>query len=175
MSAGSRRWIAGASLLLALGLAACRTPGRPILWGRVPPLRISELQAEGDAARRASTRLVLQGLDADVAGSGATAAGHYHRALQVDPTNPYAYLALARHHAEGDTPERGLSFLERTRSLLEAEDALSPRVRAHLVGLRGVALDASGRMHDAVPLLVEASELAPRVWGDGHLSPAELR
>ena len=69
--------------------------------------QLSRVAGEGDPARRASMRLVLSGLDADEAGRSAEASSLYERALQVDPTNPYAWLALARQEVfEGD-PDRG--------------------------------------------------------------------
>ena len=68
-------------------------------------------------------RLVLAGLDADEAGRSAEASSLYERALQVDPTNPYAWLALARQEVfEGD-PDRGLADLDKAESLLTSDDA----------------------------------------------------
>ena len=57
-----------------------------------------------------------------------------------------------------------LPFLDKARALIPAEDELSPRVEAHLVGLQGAALFAAGRTREAMPLLEEAREFAPTVW-----------
>lgn len=161
---------AALALLLTL-LAGCA--GLP--FGRPPPpLRVSEVADAGDAARRASQRLVLDGLDADERGDVERARGSYDRALQVDPTNPYAYLALARHRVEGTTPQDALPFLDQTESLLGVEGGIPPRLEAHLAGLRGEALYATGRVREAIPLLEKARKLAPSVWSDGHLAPEEL-
>ena len=61
---------------------------------------MGSLESVGDPARRASNRLLAAGLDRDIQGKPSLALGQYERALQVDPTNPYAYLVLARHHAD---------------------------------------------------------------------------
>ncbi len=172
------------SVLLATSLlAACAGParrGRARPYGATPPtpveaLRLSEVADEGDATRRASTRLVLQGLDADAAARPQEAVRLYERALQVDATNPWAYLALARYHAEEGTASLTFSYLDKAQALLGAQHALSPGVEPHLVGLRGEALLAAGRSADAAPLLERARLLSPSVWDDGHLSPSELR
>jgi tetratricopeptide (TPR) repeat protein len=141
----------------------------------VQALRLSEVAGDGDATRRASTRLVLQGLDADAAARPLEAVRLYERALQVDATNPWAYLALARYHAEEGTASLTFSYLDKAEALLGAQRALSPQVEPHLVGLRGEALLATGRAADAAPLLERARLLSPSVWDDGHLAPAELR
>jgi len=140
-----------------------------------PPLHLSELAVEGDPARRASMRFVLEGLDADAAGSESEASGLYQRALQVDPSNPYAYLALARQRAEGEEPAHALPYLEKARLLLAAEKADSPSVEAHLCGLRALALEAAGRSEEAKELMARAKVLAPEAWSDGRLDAAELR
>lgn len=143
--------------------------------GTVDPLRISEVAEQGDAARRASTRLVLEGLDADAEGDPVRARGIYDRALQVDPNNPYAYLAIARHHADGTEPERALSYLDRAMALFEMEGQVSPGVKVQLVGLRGQSLYSSGRFEEGRDDLEQARKLAPEVWTDGGLEPDELR
>jgi len=139
------------------------------------PLRISEVADEGDAERRASTRLVLEGLDADEDGDPERALSSYELALQVDPTNPWAYIALARHHADGVDPRQALPFLDQAHALLLAQGASSPRADAVLLGLRGQALVASGRYEEGIPWLERAREQSPDVWSDGRLSAAELR
>lgn len=161
-------------LLALLALLACaRLPAA--LAPAPEPLHLADLAGEGDAERRTSMRLVLQGLDADSEGRPDLARGGYENALRVDPSNPYAYLALARYHAEGASPERALSFLDRTSALLEAQGARSPRVEPHLEGLRGAALLAGGRAAEARPHLERARALAPSAWNDGRLSARELR
>lgn len=165
-----RVWGLIAAALLASG---CALPGPAIL--RDPSLRLGEVVDEGDATRRASTRLVLDGLDADVAGEARRALGLYARALQVDSGNPYAYLALARHYAATGDVQRAREHLIRSRDLLEAYGLGSPRVEVHLIGLRGALLHLEGRSTEADPLLASAARTAPTVWGDGRLTAAELR
>jgi tetratricopeptide (TPR) repeat protein len=136
-------------------------------------LRLSEVDPGDDPTRRASLRLCLDGLDADAAGRPVAALGLYERALQIDPTNPYAYLVLARHAVETNDAERGLEYLERAESFLEAEGALSPGAESHLLGLRGAALRQLYSGGDAE--LSQARSLAPMVWDDEHLRADELR
>ena len=162
--------LAGALLALVLALG-CATGGR--LGGGGTPLRFSELADEGDATRRASLRLCVDGLDAAAAGRDGAALGQYERAIQIDPTNPYAYLVLARHDIEAGDPVRALEYLNQAEMLLESENARSREVEAHLVGLRGAALrDMGGAGED---YLEQARRLAPAVWDDGQLTAAELR
>ena len=135
------------------------------------PLHLSELGGSGDPARRASLRLVLAGLDADTRGRAAEASSSYQRALQVDPNNPYAWLALARQEVfEGD-PDRGLSHLDKAQALLGTDE----RAAAHLAGIRGAGLVAIGKRPLGEPFLREARELAPDTWSDGMLDASELR
>jgi tetratricopeptide (TPR) repeat protein len=103
------------------------------------------------------------------------ALSRYERAIQIDPTNPFAYLALARHFADRLEPTRTLEYLDQAELLLESQGLHSPRVEPHLVGLRGSALQAAGRTAEGAALLVRARDLAPSVWGDARLSPEELR
>lgn len=160
-------------LLLAL-LMGC-AGGASIFAPRAEPLRLHEIAGEGDAARRASQRLVLQGLDSDAQGQTRLARHSYERALQVDANNPFAYLALARQAVEAGDGPSALEYLEQAELLLGAEDLRSPRVEAHLAGLRGGALRARGDSNRASALLAQASDLAPSVWDDGQLSAEELR
>jgi tetratricopeptide (TPR) repeat protein len=139
------------------------------------PLRISEVAGEGDVTRRASTRLVLTGLASDAELKHRLALSQYERAIQIDPTNPFAYLALARHYADRSDPGRTLEYLDQAEILLESQELKSPRVEPHLSGLRGSALLADGRSMEANPLLERAEALAPSVWGDARLSPEELQ
>lgn len=143
--------------------------------GESGPLRISEVERQGDGARRASTRLVLSGLDFDVESESGRALSEYERAIQIDPTNPFAYLAVARFYADLFLPGRSLEYLDQAELLLESQGLRSPRVEAHLAGLRGLAHLATGRFREAETLLGRARKLAPSVWSDARLSPDELR
>jgi tetratricopeptide (TPR) repeat protein len=166
-----RRGRAQAAVLLfvAAWVASCQLPGATALPGE--PLRLSQRAAAGDPARRASMRLVLSGLDSDEAGRSAEASSLYERALQVDPTNPYAWLALARQEVfEGD-PDRGLANLDKAETLLASDDAAA----AHLAGIRAAGLRALGQPELAAPFQREARERAPAAWADGKLDAAELR
>ena len=160
---------AGFAGLLLLLLVACAGPVRH--GGGA--LRLSEVDAEGDPARRASLRLCLDGLDADAAGRRSAALSQYERAIQIDPTNPYTYLVLARHEIESGDPLRALAYVDQAETLLASEGILSPRVEPHIAGLRGAALAASGR--DGAAELAHARRLSPEVWADGRLAAAELR
>jgi len=158
-----------ASLILASSMGcATRSVYRP-----VEPVRISEVAPVGDAVRRASLRLCVEGLRADEAGRDALARSRYERAIQIDPTNPWAYLSLARHEVESGEPERALEYLQQADSLLRAEGAFSPGVELHLVGLRGAALQAMGRGGGGD--LERAAQRSPELWGDGRLAASELR
>jgi len=177
----------GLAALLALPLvAACAAPlapapsrprptPPPARPAAAPPFRLAALAGEGDAARRASVRLVLDGLEADQAGDAAGATTLYQRALQVDPANPYAYLALARSQLERGDPARALSFLDKAEALLSAQRARDPSVEALIVGMRAEALGDTGREQEAAPLRARARALAPKTWSDGRLDAAELR
>ncbi len=172
---GASGYAAAAALIAAMGLvmvqAGCVTTGAG--GGTVEPIRASEMLDDADPARRASMRLVLQGLDADAVFDRNQARGSYERAIQVDPTNPMAYLALARHELDDLEGRRALQLLEQSAALFEAEGLRIDPVGVHLVGLRGRAYDAMGE--DGSELLDQAASLAPEVWGDGFLAPEELR
>ena len=167
MSASFGRWLA-AVLAFALGCAAF-----PAL--RSPAPRVSEFSELGDARFRASQRLVLEGLDADVDGDRARARGRYERALQIDSSNPWIYLALARHHVEAGAAQQALAHIDRAEVLFESAELDSPGALLHCDGLRGAALALEGRDDEARELLEVVAERAPEVWGDEHLSAAELR
>lgn len=140
------------------------------------PLRLSEIAREGDPQRQASISLCLSGLAADGAQDWPRAEGLYERAIQLDSTNPFAYLALARHRVERVQARQALDALGRAKSLLPSDDAwLAERVQPHLLGLRARALFLSGKLVQSKPLLDRARELAPVEWGDGQLTAAELR
>jgi tetratricopeptide (TPR) repeat protein len=119
--------------------------------------------------------LVVEGLDAEIASAPQRALGRYERAIQIDPGNPFVYLALARYYAAIADPERALEHLDRAQSLLDPDAALYRSVEPHLRGLRGLALAEAGRPMDAWLLLEEARRLAPSVWDDGRLDASELR
>jgi len=136
-------------------------------------LHISDAAQEGDATRRASMRLLLQGLDADAAGRTNAALSSYERAIQIDSTNPYAYLALARHEVEAQDWDGASEALDQAALLFGEEGA--PGAEAHLDGLRGAVAAGKGYGAQAEPLLERASRLAPSVWADGELSAEELR
>ncbi len=143
--------------------------------GESGPLRISEVQGLGDSSRRASTRLVLLGLRFDEENEADRAINEYERAVQIDPTNPYAYLAIARFYTDLFQPGRTLESLDQAELLLTSQGLRSPRVEPHLLGLRGLALGATGQFHEASRLLRRARKLAPSVWRDARLSPDELK
>lgn len=159
--------------LVIFTYSGCSTMGVPSRSGQ--SLRVSEAADQGDAARRASMRLVVQGLDADGEYQFRRAQGSYERAIQVDPTNPYAYLALARHHLDGGDSTEAANLIDQAAALFEAEGIRSPRVEVHLVGLRGWEYDRAGRSSEAATLRNRAAAQAPDVWGDGYLRPEELR
>lgn len=169
----SRRALAGPGRLLVAVAALSFGCALPSLEPE-PSFRLSSLGQSGDPARRASTRLLLVGLGHDAQGLPSKALSQYERALQVDPNNPYAYLVLARHHAEGVEPSRALAFLDRADALLGQEAYVPPGVQAHMVGLRGVVLRASGRADAGHPLLARARALDPDAWSDARLSAREL-
>lgn len=165
-----------AAVLVAWGWLAlvggCAAPTRA---PRGAALRISEIDQLGDARRRASMRLVVEGLDAEIASAPQRALSRYQRAIQIDSGNPFVYLALARYYAAIADPERAFEHLDRAQSLLDPEDALYRSAEPHLRGLRGQALAEAGRLADAEPFLAEARRLARSVWGDGRLDASELR
>ena len=130
----------------------------------------------------ASTRLVIRAL---ASADSLRVISQCERAIAIDATNPYAYLALASHEIQWGDAKRGAQMLRQTVVLLETEGSRSPRVEPHLAGLygrarvrnAGVAQRASTRKHaaDGPVLLERAARMAPEVWGDGWLTAAELR
>ncbi len=153
-------------------LGGCATPNRSL---RGAALRISEIEQLGDARRRASMRLVVEGLEAEMASTPQRALSRYQRAIQSDSGNPFVYLALARFYSAIADPESALEHLDRAQSLLDPDGDLYRGAEPHLRGLRGRALAVAGRSADAELLLAEARRLAPSVWGDGRLDASELR
>jgi tetratricopeptide (TPR) repeat protein len=120
-------------------------------------------------------RLVVEGLDAEIASAPQRAISRYELAIQIDPGNPFTYLTLARYYAAIADPERALEHLDRAQSLLDPDAALYRSAEPHLRGLRGRVLAEAGRLAEAELLLAEARRLAPSVWGDGRLDASELR
>jgi len=173
--ARTTRWLVVCALFVLTSGCVQAPARRPPPPERTRPIRLTEVTDVGDPARRASNRLVVVGLDSDIANDPMRAVGSYERALQVDPTNPYAWLAMARHHAETGDPDDALSFLEQADSLFRAHGEISPRVAVHLIGLRGQALYERGDVDEGSTLLADAWAEAPDTWGDGRLSARELR
>lgn len=162
-----------AILLVVLGAlsgACAALPGGP---GR-DPIHISELVDQGDPVRRASQRLLVEGLEADAAGADARAKGRYERAIQLDPTNPYAYLTFARFEVERRRATQARAWLDQTVALFDAAGGLPSGVEAHVIGLGGAVEAIRGNRTDAARDLERARRLAPVVWGDGYLSAEEL-
>lgn len=155
-----------ATIALVLG---CTSPPS------APAPRVSETAASGDDQFRASQRLLMDGLDADARGDADRARSRYERALQIDASNPWVFLALARHYVEAGDAGHALAHLDHAEALLDAQPNASPGVRAHCDGLRGAALALEGNRSEARALLDSAARSAPDVWGDGQLSAAELR
>jgi tetratricopeptide (TPR) repeat protein len=137
----------------------------------LPALRISAAAQDGDARRRASTQLVLDGLASEAAGNTREAVARYEDALKVDANNPLAALAFARFEIFAGDADRGLAHLDRYEALAGSRADAA----AHVAGLRGAALLRLGKRGLALPYLEEARSLAPTVWGDARLDARELR
>lgn len=165
------------ALLLAFGLLlGCAGFGTSTgLPDRAVPLTTSASLGQGDARRDASLRLVIAGLDEDAAGRPGGALARYERAVRVDATNPFAYLALARHHLEAGDPGQAQAFLDQARALFEAQGSLGPEVDVWGMGLRAGIERALGREDQAERYLDAARALSPEIWGDERLSAEELR
>lgn len=161
------------AVLLVAGALGCESLSLPTMG--TAPVRISDVDEEGDPARRASLRLVDDGLAADAMGEGSRAQSRYERALQVDASNPYAYLAIARHHIDAGQPKQALQFIDRADALFYVRGDPPLGVEVHLLGLRGGALYDSGETLIGGELLDRARKISPKVWGDGALSAQELR
>lgn len=136
-----------------------------------PALRIAAAAQEGDARRRASTQLVLEGLASEMRGDAREAIARYEDALKVDANNPLASLAFARSEIFAGDVDRGLAHLDRFEALAGARADAA----AHVAGLRGAALMRLGKRALALPHLEEARALAPALWGDARLDARELR
>lgn len=157
-------------------LAACaglNFPKRFQLGDR--PLTVSAALGQTDLTRDASLRLVIAGLDDDTMGRPARALASYQRAVRVDPTNPFAYLALARHHLEAGSVAEASAFLDQARSLFESQQRLGPAVDVWGIGLRAWIDRVESRDEEADLRFAAARELSPDIWADERLSAAELR
>lgn len=157
-------------LLLIVLVWGCRS--EPTQEVPIEALRLSQLASQGDPARRASVRLCTDGLQADIAGRAVAARSQYERAIALDPTNPWAYLVLARHEVALGDPQRALEYVQQAETLLQTEGAFVPGVEPHIEGLRGAALIASGR--PGGEHLRRAAALSPAIWSDGRLDADEL-
>lgn len=162
--------------LTALQFLGCAVRSTPLGLTQGGALRIRDVVEEGDPQRRASTRLVLAGLSAE---NPQHAVSHYERAIKVDATNPYAFLALAAYEIQWGDVERGEQALNQAVQLFGPERLLSPRVVPHLDGLRGRTSlrmsDGTGVTAPGAALLERARRAAPDVWGDAWLTAEELR
>ncbi len=166
----------GFACLVVSGLAACsglhlNIPGQ----FRERPLTTTAALGQTDSTRDASLRLVIAGLDDDSAGRPNRALANYQRAVRVDPTNPFAYLALARHHLEGGSVAEASAFLDQARSLFESQQQLGPSVDVWGFGLRAWIDREEARDELADSRFAAARELSPEIWSDERLSAAELR
>ena len=162
--------------LIAATLGACSGLNFSLLsgGGDLPPT-VSRALGKTDSTRDASLRLVIAGLDDDTAGRPSRALASYQRAVRVDSTNPFAFLALARHHLDAGSIEEASAFLDQSRSLFEREQALADAVDVWRIGLRA-GIDREMGRHEMADLRFEAArELSPEIWSDERLSAAELR
>jgi tetratricopeptide (TPR) repeat protein len=139
------------------------------------PLTVSSALGQVDSTRDASLRLVIAGLDDDMAGRPDRALASYQRAVRVDPTNPFAYLALARHHLEAGSLDEASAFLGQARALFENSQSLGPAVDVWGIGLRAGIDRERGRDESADRRFEAARKLSPEIWADERLSSAELR
>ena len=108
-------------------------------------------------------------------GRGGGPARRVQRAVRVDPTNPFAFLALARHHLESESIGEAGAFLDQARSLFEAQGRLGPSVDVWGLGLRAGIDRLRGREDRADALFDQARQLSPEIWGDERLSARELQ
>ncbi len=162
--------------LVASGLTACAGLNPFSSLGRTErPLTTSAALGQTDSTRDASLRLVIAGLDDDSTGRPARALAGYQRAVRVDPTNPFAYLALARHHLEAGSVAEAIAFLDQARSLFESQQRLGPSVDVWGIGLRAWIDRVESRDQQADARFDSARTLSPEIWGDERLSAAELR
>lgn len=165
----------GVACLVACCLTACAGFGLSKRFGSDRPLTVSAALGQTDQTRDASLRLVIAGLDDDSSGHPERALASYQRAVRVDSTNPFAYLALSRHHLEASTPIEARAFLDQARSLFEAQQRLGPAVDVWGIGLRAWIDRIEFRDDLADSRFDAARELSAEIWDDEQLSAAELR
>lgn len=151
------------------GWWGCASSGGTAETGRI------SLAKAGDPVRRASTRLVVDGLEADASGAEARALSRYQRAVQIDPGNPYAQLALARYWIEAGDAALALAHLDHAELLFESTANLQSGFEAHLLGLRGLAMQEFYPPDGGSALLERARRASPRVWDDAWISADELQ
>jgi len=165
-------------LILSPLLSACMVGQRYVPQLRPPtepPLTTSAALGLYDSTRDASLRLVIDGLEADQKGQASRALASYQRAVRVDSTNPFAFLALARHHLESESIGEAVAFLDQARSLFEAQGRLGPSVDVWGLGLRAGIDRLRGRDDRADELFDQARRLSLEIWGDERLSARELQ
>lgn len=166
--------VAAALIAACAGSPAGRFPEGSLTRGlRAEPFHLADHLDRGSPSFRASMHLVAEGLRAEAEGRPGEAVERYDRALQVEPSNPYAFLAIARYLAEHGRPDTALGHLEQAEALLASRGA-PPGLRAHLRGLRGFVLRELGDRERGAELLEEARREAPEAWADGFLEAGEL-
>ena len=147
----------------------CTSPPGSATAGRI------SLEEGGDPARRASNQLVVDGLDADAAGARDRARSRYQRAVQIDASNPFAQLALARHCLEAGDSVLAIAYLDQAELLFEPDSESWRSFEAHVAGLRGLAARELDPPNGGDLLLEEARRISPKIWSDAWLSADELR
>lgn len=98
-------------------------------------------EGAGTARRAASRRLVERGEELLAAGRTAEAAALLERAVRVDPSNGFAFLALGRARVAAGEADRALGLLERASTLLRAH----PQAAAEADSLREALRSGGGR------------------------------
>ena len=169
MMGGFRRFTRVGLCVLAAWSWGCASPGGSTGTGRI------SLEEAGDPARRASNRLVVDGLDADAAGATDRARSRYQRAVQIDASNPFAQLALARHCLEAGDSALAIAHLDQAELLFESDSQPHRGFETHVVGMRGIAARELDPPNEGEAMLEEARRALPEVWGDAWLSADELR
>ena len=118
---------------------------------------------------------MIAGLNDDQVGRPSRALASYQRAVRVDSTNAFAYLALARHHLEYGSGEQASAFLDQARSLFEVEGRRGSEVDVWGVGLQAWIDRSRGRDAMADTRFEAARTLSFEIWQDEQLSAHELR
>lgn len=128
-----------ALLLAAAAAAGCASSGTRADGAGPGGGRVVD-EGAGTPRREASTRLVERGEELLAADRPEEAAILLERAARVDPSNGFAFLALARARLAGGETERALGLLERASTLLRAH----PEAAARADSLLEVARSAGG-------------------------------